>query len=57
VGFAVSVAEAPVHIIPSLFVVPEFSVIVMLGAGNELTVTVADAGAAQLVVVLVTVTE
>ena len=56
VGFAVSVTEVPLQIIPSLFAVPEVSVKLMVGPGNEFTITEAEVEAAQLVVELVTVT-
>jgi hypothetical protein len=52
----VSVTDAPAHIIPSLFVVPEVSAKVIVGLGNELTVTDADAEEEQFDVELVTVT-
>ena len=36
VGVAVSVTDAPLHIIPSLFVVPEVSANVMVGINETL---------------------
>jgi hypothetical protein len=41
---------------PSSLVVPEVSVVVIVGLGNEFTVTVVEAEAEQAVVELVTVT-
>ena len=55
-GDAIRLTVSPLQMIPSLLVVPEVSVNAMLGLGNELTVTVADADAKQLVVEFVTVT-
>ena len=50
-----SVAELPLHMIPSLPAVPEVSVTEMEARGNEETVMVVDAVAEQLLA-LVTVT-
>jgi hypothetical protein len=55
-GFAIKITDAPLQIIPSSFAAPEDSEKAMAGAGRELTVTVAEAGATQLLVVLVTLT-
>lgn len=56
VGFAVSVTDVPLQIIPSLFVVPDVSVKLMVGLGFVFTVTDDDTDAEQLVEELVTVT-
>jgi hypothetical protein len=53
---AVNVTDAPLHIVPSLFVVPDVSVVLIVGLGNAFTVTEADADATQAVVAFVTVT-
>jgi hypothetical protein len=45
---AVSVALAPVQIVPSLFVVPDVSVTTMEGVGSATTVTVAVVAEEQL---------
>jgi hypothetical protein len=56
VGLAVSVADDPLQIVPSLLVVPELSAMPMVDVGNGLTVTEAEAEVEQAVVELVTVT-
>jgi hypothetical protein len=53
---AVSVTEAPAHIIPSLLATPEVSDIPIAGVGNGLTVIIWEALWLQLFA-LVTVTE
>ena len=45
---AVNVAEAPVHIWPSLFMVPDVSATAMEGVGSGLTVIVVEEAALQL---------
>ena len=55
-GFAVSVTDVPLQIVPSSLVVPDVSVKLIDGLGSEFTVTDADTDAAQFVEVLVTVT-
>jgi hypothetical protein len=52
----VSVTDAPLHITPSLLVVPEVSVKLITGLGNAFTVTVAEVWAEQPVLEFVTVT-
>src|SRR6187431_1077075 len=51
---AVSVAEAPAHIVPSLFTVPEASVTVIVGIGAGVTVIVVDNISTQAPLVKVT---
>ena len=52
---AVSVAEAPAHIVPSLLVVPDVSVTLMEVVGKGFTVIVTEAAEEQLPTVTVTV--
>ena len=56
VGLAISVTDVPLQIVPSLLVVPEVSVKVIVGLGSALTVTEAGIEAEQLVLELVTET-
>jgi hypothetical protein len=55
-GLAVSVTAAPLQVVPSSEVVPEFSSTLMVGLGKLFTVILLPAVAEQFVAVVVTVT-